>query len=54
MENFEQLLKQQIREKRIATLSREMGVSRTAIYKWLDGTEPLLKNYIKLLEISKK
>lgn len=54
MENFIDLLKQQIKERRIAGLSREMGVSRTAVYKWLNGTQPLLKNYIKLLELSQK
>lgn len=54
MENFTDLLKQQIKERRIAGLSREMGVSRTAVYKWLNGTQPLLKNYIKLLELSQK
>lgn len=54
MENFTDLLKQQIKERRIAGLSREMGVSRTAVYKWLNGTQPSLKNYIKLLELSQK
>lgn len=54
MEDFKELLKQQIKEKRISGVSREMGVSRTIIYKWLNNTEPLLKNYLKLVEISKK
>jgi len=54
MENFTDLLKQQIKERRIAGLSRELGVSRTTIYKWLNGTQPLLGNYIKLLELSQK